>query len=203
MAEKIRISNNAIEALEKEVKLAMESPNRTLKNITNNEVLLLLKNPGKEIEIIDPSTKKVIGTIAAGLGGAGLAAAWSSGVVIAGGAAAAGGATATAATAAFSGATFAVGAKAAAVSAAVPGPGWLIAGAILVVTAVTAAGVAITSYDDKIKGEENFNQKQKLFQGAIKKLTEEIRQLKKEAKEYTERYEYLVSLLETLQAPAQ
>ena len=54
MNERIQVSKDAFKAFEEEVVLAMETPTRTLRDVVNKDVLTLLNNPGKEIEIVDP-----------------------------------------------------------------------------------------------------------------------------------------------------
>jgi len=190
MSNTIRLSKDVFSAFEEEVNFSMRYTDRTMKNVTNKEVRLLLENPGKEIEIVDPSGK-VIGTIATGLGATGLATA--AGIALFGGAAAGG-----AAALGGGGATALFAVKAAPPAAAVPGVGWIIAGALLLVGGGVAAYAAFACRADKKKTEEHFNEKQKQYQEAIRKLAEEIRELKMRYKINRERHNYLVNLLKVL-----
>jgi len=200
----ISISKNGLSAFEREVDLAVNRKNRTLKDVTNKDVVKILANPGAAIEIID-SRNRVISTIAAGVGASGLAtAATCIATVAAGGIATASTVATGAAMAGKSmalaggGSVMAAGLKGAAVSAAVPGPGWIIAGGILVATAVTTTIIAVNANADKNSAQRCGNEMLIHYQKAIQKLTEEIRLLKKERKEASERYNYIVALLKTL-----
>jgi len=180
MAQKIRVSKEAVGAFEEEVKLALENSSRTLKDVSNKEVRLILDNPGCEIEVYDAATKKTITTIAAGGGVLALAASETAALVGVGAAATGGGA-------AISGFT--------AASAAVPGIGWIIAGGILAVTAGTATVIAIKQRKDIKKAKEDFNRKQTLYQNSVRKMYEELSERKKNDQKNTERLRYLEAIL--------
>jgi len=194
MEDKIQVTKNAFKAFEDEVTLAMNNLTRTMADVKDSDVLLMLRNPGKEIEVVDPATKKAIVTVAGGIGAAGLAAA--SGTIFAGVAAgaAAGGVAASGVAAGGAIAIASLGTKGALAASTVPGPGWIIGGAILAVTAVTATTVAIISVVDKKKVEKHANEMQALYQKAIKKLKNEIETLKREGKENDKRLQYIVNI---------
>jgi len=199
----IRITQQGLRAFENEIDIAISRKSRTLKDVTNRDVATILANPGAEIEIVD-SRNKVVATVAAGLGGAGIAAAACVATAVAGGAAAAGTAAAGAVVAGKSmalvggGSVLAAGVKGAAVSAAIPGLGWIIAGGILAVTAVATTVIAINANTDKNAALKRSNEMRILYQKAIQKLTEEIRLLRMERKQDTDRYSYIVAILSAL-----
>jgi len=189
--EKIKIQKETLSDLEKELELAVANTNRTLKDITNAEVRKVLDHPKCDIEICDKDGK-VIGTVAAGLGCAGLAAA-AVGGSIATATAIGGGAFVAGEALSFSVASAA--AAAAAPAAAVPGIGWIIAGGILLTAAVTATSIAIANGVDKKKSEDEFNRKQVLFQDKIKELTEELRMKKRKDNDRDDRVRYIEKIL--------
>jgi hypothetical protein len=183
MTHKIRVSKEALKDLDTELQMAATCATRTLSDITNKEVRLILENPSSEIEVTDNG--KVIGTIAVGLGAAGLGAA---GLGSAAGLGAAGGAAGLG----FGGGAAHAFAAAAAPAVAVPGAGWIIGGILLVAEVVAV----VASYADKEKAVDAANQKQKLYQERIRKLSDELRNRKKDNNEMSARMRHLEKILE-------
>jgi len=181
--ESIRVSKDAFAAFDKELELAVACPTRTLKDIENKDVLTILENPNKKIEIVDPSTDKVIGTVKVGAGIAGIACT---------SAFLANGAVATAISG--GGALFTVGAVSAV---SIPVIGWIIATIIAVVAVIWAW----LSKSDKEKVEQSCYEKEILYQEKLRKLAEELEKRRNESKENKERIDYIKKILKWNSSP--